>query len=110
MGFITKVIIIAALATGIMLYFNGRIKNNSNISQVLSATEKDPTVNKLIDKTKNFTSNLFDQAKEKLIDTASHSAETVENFIVGQAASKVMEQINKLPTQQQEEIKKGICK
>lgn len=112
------VLIIAALFLS-KLYSN---KNKSSFSEtssqkkVLGETIKNikeilPTnINKTVKKVEETTGEVLGEVTNLLTNSASKSAQTVTDFLFENTVGKVVEQIEKLPQKQQEEIKKRICK
>ena len=86
-GLLIKIIFIASLTAGGIFFFRGKkTKLPSTASDVLGET------------------------RQYLINTASESASKVENLFIQEVVNKVMDQVNKLPDKEKEEIKREICK
>lgn len=118
-GFVIKVVFIAGLTAVSMFYFNTRIKNSNAPGQVLSETKindivkppnKESIIDNLIEHGSQTANNLINQAKDVVIDTASQSAKKIEYSVIQTVTNKFVEQIDKLPPGEKEEIKREICK
>ncbi|MEK7070684.1 MAG: hypothetical protein AAB966_02660 [Patescibacteria group bacterium] len=88
---LTKILLIVGLVLGYQMYGD----------QLLA--KYNPQVKKNAEKVLGIGTNYV--AKQ-----ASHSAEIVKGFVFKKASQPLVDQINKLPKDQKEEIKKQICK
>jgi HEAT repeat protein len=92
-------------------------KNIATRAEVLSVESerivKENTQNlavSLMDKSKDVIGDVLGEATDLVEEVASRSADTVSDFIFDKATDPLIDQIKKLPPNQQEEIKKNICR
>ena len=108
LGTVGKVFaLIVALAIGFYLYITFISKDKSPAS-VLSVTA-DNLVNMVKTKGEQWTKPAVEEGKQLLIDTATKSAGSAKDAVNKTAAEAIVDQLDKLPEGQKEEIKKQIC-
>jgi len=120
---VIKVVLVAGLTVGGVLTINKMVhKKSSTNEKVLSAEtakkdqkqettgEKNKAINQFVQDTKSTINDVLGETTKVLLDTASNSAQKAEDYLIQTAVDKVMDQLDKLPEKQQEEIKKEICK
>lgn len=66
-------------------------------------------LNTVIGEAEKLKATAKEEAEKIIDDTASKSADTAKTIIIQNTVGAVMQQIEKLPEKEQEEIKKNIC-
>lgn len=64
----------------------------------------------IVEQSKDVVGDVLGDATDMVDNLASYSANTVSSFIIDKATAPLIDQINKLPPIQQEEMKKNICR
>jgi hypothetical protein len=117
-GIMTKIALLGLLiGVGFLL---GRITPRKTFSEtkpeVLSEESvRLPEVNpstiaqNLVEKSKDVVGEVLGTATDVVGDIASNSATAVSEFIIDKTTAPFIDQINKLPPDQREQIKKNIC-
>lgn len=118
-GIATKIgLLVALIGTGFILgrMAPARKPVERDVAEVLSEqTEIIPSINpdeigeNLVNKSKDMVGDVLGTATELISTVASNSANTVSNFIIDKTTAPFIDQINKLPEDQREQIKKNIC-
>ncbi len=65
--------------------------------------------NDVVTQSENVLSNVLGEVTSYVSGVASQSAETVSNYVFDNTVGNFIKQINKLPKEQQEDIKRNLC-
>lgn len=85
-------------------------KKPSSVLGIEKTKSSNDIVNDFVKQTEKTTSEVLGAATQIVTDTASKSASIVTDFVFDNTFGKIIEQIKVLPKEQQERIKKEICK
>lgn len=93
---------------------NENVLGNESERKKITVTPMEKKVEEWVDgtvsKTEEMAGSVLGELTQTVIDTATQSAQKATDFVFDSTVGSIVKQVEKLPQNQQEEIKKEICK